>query len=167
MLIFICNNIRMEQVMNNHDLVCHIYSFGYPKHRTYMNSIVNHFKYKNDTRYHNIECIIDDMTLYNDSQYFNYDINEFISNLLDRQKQIALLSQMIECHCCTRHCHNRPIKIKDTFCYHPTSEKKPIDNCMCHCRSIARHLWRCYKNNTAFNTYKDTPWFRSPTEIII
>lgn len=153
--------------MNNHDLVCHIYSFGYPKHRTYMNCIVNDFKFNKAIRKHNIDCIIDDWTFYSHSQYFQWNINIFVSNLFNRQEQIALLNQMIECYCCTRHCHNRPIKIKDTFCYNPTSENVPRDNCNCHCRSLARTLWRCYKNNTAFNRLKDSRWYRSPTEIII
>lgn len=153
--------------MNNHDLVCHIYSFGYPKHRIYMKCIVNDFNFKKAIRKHNIECIIDDWTFYSHSQYFEWNMNDFVSNLFNRQEQIALLNQMIECYCCTRHCNNRPIKIKDTFCYNPTSENVPRNNCSCHCRSLARSLWRCYKNNTAFNRLKDSRWFRSPTEIII
>jgi hypothetical protein len=44
------NTYTMEQVMNNRDLVRHIYSFGYAKHRIYMKCIVNYFKFNKAIR---------------------------------------------------------------------------------------------------------------------
>lgn len=61
----------MEQVMNNHDLVRHIYSFGYAKHRTYMKCIINYFKFNKAIR--NVVLKIERTTCYTNKHGASYE----------------------------------------------------------------------------------------------
>ena len=156
----------MNQVMNNVDLLRLIFSFGYSNHRQYMREIVNEFKSDDDNRKFNMECIMDDWTLYVESQYYHSGINMFLADLFNNQQQKSLLTQMIKCKCCTRHAHNKPIMLNDRFIYYETSIKYTKDpHCDCHCRHLSRNLWFCYKNHMSLNRLFNSHFYRSPNEI--
>lgn len=158
----------MEQVMNNIDLVRHIYSFGYSKHREYMSEILSAFRHKTFKRKHNIRCLNYDWQLYTSHTEYYSPFDMFISDILSRQQQKEVLKQLIQCRCCTRHSHNKPVVIDKTFYYKESSKRYYNDtDCKCPCRSISRNLWHSLTNHICLHRYKDSPIYMTPHNIKI
>ena len=158
-------NQSMNEVMNNNDVCRLIYSFGYPKHRIYMKSIVNYFKKKQKSITFNMDCIYDDWSLYID-RYYHSGFNIFLCDIFNQEQQKILLIQFINCKCCTRHSNSKPIILNNVITYTPTTQKYYKDPyCKCTCRHISRKLWICCKNYIPLYRLKGSPYYRSIVEI--
>lgn len=157
----------MEQVMNNEDLIRIIYSFGYPKHRENMKEIVSSLHYKNLKRNNIMDCLKHDYELYTKHNPYS-SMDRFVPDLLSKKEQQEVLCQLIQCRCCTRHSHNKPIMVDKTFYYKPSSKRYYNDvECKCSCRHLSRTLWHSLAHRACRHRYKDITIFMTPRYIKI
>lgn len=158
----------MEQVMNNEDLLRIIYSFGYPKHREYIKEIVSTFHYKHSKRNNIMTCLKYDWNLYASNNPHYSTMDSFMSDLLSEKEQEYILRQMIQCRCCTRHSHNKPIMVDKTFYYKQSNKRYYNDvDCKCSCRNLSRQLWHSLTGRVCRHRYKDITIFMTPRYIKI
>lgn len=115
------------------DVITLIYSFGYPKHKEYINKISNQL-----TRVfnHNISLLYESYYKLYRLDYVD-SFTEFLTYSVEDGVLEELFKQCTKCYCCSRHCHNRPtnyytdeVSIGENF----------YTDCNCKCRLLARKI---------------------------
>jgi len=124
------------------DITTLICSFGYPEYKEYMNEVcyqLTHFT-GNGLLEYNLYLLEEDYLYLSRINYVR-SIIDFLAYAVDNEVLENLFIQCTKCHCCSKHCHNRPtnyytneVSIGETFV---TDEI-----CHCKCRSISRNIKR-------------------------
>jgi len=124
------------------DILTIIFSFGYPQYKENMKEIcheITHFTGHGLLQY-NLYLLRKD---YYNLFYRNFigSILDYVTYTVDDQVLENLFIQCTKCHCCSKHCHNRPknyytdeVSIGENF--------NTDEQCHCTCRSISRTIKR-------------------------
>jgi hypothetical protein len=133
----------MEQVWRNMDLRRMIFSFGSPEHRTHMKEIVGYFRRKKKYTQFNIHRLCADWKCYR-TYHPNRHLDQMIPTIFTEEEQDTLLYQMIDCKCCTRHTHGKPVR---SHLWESEYNSVNTDGCLCYCRHMARVLLYSIQNH--------------------
>lgn len=129
---------EMDLLFRNEDIMRHIYSFGYAKHRDYMKELSKEI---NSVLSGNIEPI---------GWFENRIGGEALCIFLYREKTYDELIDLYHiyknCYCCTRHSCYKPklsnmdenVKLNPNPYY---TKKRKYYNCKCQCRAYIRHVY--------------------------
>ena len=124
------------------DITTLICSFGYPEYKEYMNEVcyqLTHFT-GNGLLEYNIYLLEEDYLYLSRINYVRCII-DFLTYAVDIEVLENLFVQCTKCHCCSKHCHNRPTN-------YYTNEVSIGENfntdeiCHCKCRSLSRNIKR-------------------------
>lgn len=155
----------MEKVWQNTDLLRLIYSFGYPEHRKHMKHIVQYFRKKVKKIKFNLRCLRRDFALYNASHNYISSLDRMLPELLTQTEQYILLHQMIDCRCCSRHSHGKPVRSR--LWLNENSSYGHHDNidCECWCRHMSRILNHSIQHYETTLTCRKDPQYITPYEL--
>jgi len=130
-------SIAEKTVMENADLLRHIYSFGTPSHRKFTNHLMYDLKpypellrerYYSETRLEteHVSCSIKDYL-------YNYSVSRLVRYLRNFNR----------CYCCSRHSIDNPRWIHDQIVrMGPYVFENQDSDCDCCCRSLSRQIVR-------------------------
>ena len=135
-----------DSILNNHYLVCEIFSFSNVQERRKKDSYILELKLNKLIGQQKIKQINDDYIfklsngqVYSLQNYFyqmllkDYDL--YYNNL------VKIFENMSKCQCCSRHCYGKPKKIDE-----PPSELVTVfsgcRSCKCRCRQTMRFINR-------------------------
>ena len=113
-----------SKVFANEDLKRHIFSFGYPEHRTLMRGLIQELQL--------------DMSLFPDHGSITDQVGSY-----DVLEQLKWFDYLNRCRCCSRHSHYKPYILGCEGIYPVNMGKIPEGNvieCKCPCRSFARYF---------------------------
>lgn len=130
----------------NDDIIRHIFSFGYPEHRTYMKQLSKEINVCGDY----------DPIGWSENRVNGELLCNFLRRTHTRNEIIHLFNTYKKCKCCTRHACFKPdlfnmklnprlnpnpyYRYKDEHIFYPTK----YHFCLCKCRHNIRHVYVAY-----------------------
>lgn len=131
------------------DVIRLICSFGYPKHKQYMNEICSYMRMKTEILDLNLSILKEEYHKF----YANDGMECFLTCEADEEVLKDLFKQCTKCCCCSKHCHNRPTNY---YTDEQSVGENINENCPCSCRSISRYINRVNKSENKQNWTRQT-----------
>ena len=142
----------MELVLNNPDLIRHIYSFGNVSHRENMKNLENEIILYTKEKWRGIikDFIKENVDIYFWKEDVYSRLCNYIYTIFSKKDCIKIIKLCNRCKCCDKHILNKPVII-DKFAYKAIEKKVYCDEsfCDCQCRRFSRSAFRALLCHTS------------------